>query len=312
MNTTVCVVIPAYNEESTVGSIVHLARREVGQVVVVDDGSDDRTALVARDAGAEVVRLETNSGKGAALWAGFRVARERGDVVVTLDGDGQHDPAQLERLCRPILDGKADMVIGSRFMKESRNGAGKLRRGAQRVLSGISGTAGRVRTTDSESGFRAFSTSLLDRMRVSEAGFGVEWAMLQEAGRLGARIEEVPIHVAYEVRRSHNPLTHLLGLITGILRFVQRERPLMFLGLPGGIFIAAGLLLGYQTASNYYYGDGMFWPGKAMLSLLFSLLGSILLVAGLVLDAVARLLRHAMPAHEPNRRSDPPDDEVVG
>lgn len=304
----VCVVIPAHNEEATIGSVVHLARREARHVVVVDDGSTDRTAEVAQDAGAEVVRLEDNLGKGGALHAGFRVARERASVVVTLDGDGQHDPAQVGRLCRPILDGEADMVIGSRFLEGSESGAGQLRRSAQRLLAGASSTAGRVRTTDSESGFRAFSADLLGRMRVRERGFGVEWAMLQEAGRLGARIREVPIRVSYEVRRNHNPLVHLWSLVTAILRFVQRERPLMFLGLPGLLSLAVGVLLGYQTAANYYYGSGVFWPGKAMLSLLFTLLGSILLVAGLVLDAVARLLRHAMPAHEPDRRRDAADD----
>ncbi len=291
----VCVLIAAFNEEATIGSVVHLARREADRVIVVDDGSSDRTTQVATDAGAEVIRLEQNGGKGQALQAGFPVAADGSRVIVTLDGDGQHDPAQLGRLAAPILAGDADMVIGSRFVDGAKSGAGTLRRGAQKALSGASASAGRVRTTDSESGFRAFEASLPGKMELREAGFGIEWAMLQEAAKLNARITEVPIDVSYAVRRSHNPLVHLWSLVTAILRFVQRERPLMFLGLPGGLSLLLGIFLGYQTASNYYGGTGEFWPGKAMLSLLFTLLGTILLVAGLVLDAVARLIRDARP-----------------
>ncbi len=174
----VCVLVPAFNEEATIGSVVHLARREADRVIVIDDGSSDRTSQVAKDAGAEVLRMDENGGKGRALQAGFQAAIPSARVVVTLDGDGQHDPAQVRALAAPILAGDADMVVGSRFVDGASSGAGRLRRGAQRALSSASSSAGRVRTTDSESGYRAFDAHLLGRMELREAGFGIEWAML--------------------------------------------------------------------------------------------------------------------------------------
>jgi len=113
----VIVVIPAYNEELVIGSLVLKASRQVEKVIVVDDGSPDNTAHVARLAGAEVIRLRENQGKSHALLAGLNRAREIGcAVAVTLDGDGQHKTREIPVVAQPVLDGKADLVIGSRFL----------------------------------------------------------------------------------------------------------------------------------------------------------------------------------------------------
>ena len=115
--TGVSVVIPAYNEELVIGSVVLKACTLVRKVIVVDDGSHDRTAEVAKLPGADVIRLDGNTGKASALLLGLKRARDLGcTAAVTLDGDGQHTTDDIGRVVRPVLDGKADLVIGSRFL----------------------------------------------------------------------------------------------------------------------------------------------------------------------------------------------------
>ncbi|EHR79127.1 glycosyl transferase [Thermococcus litoralis DSM 5473] len=110
------IIIPAYNEELTIGSVVALAKK-YGDVLVVDDGSKDRTSEIAQKAGAIVIRHEVNKGKGAALKTGFGYALANGyDVIVTIDADGQHNPDEIPLLLKPILEGEADLVIGSRYL----------------------------------------------------------------------------------------------------------------------------------------------------------------------------------------------------
>ena len=114
------VIIPAYNEARFIGSVVIQARRYASTVIVVDDGSQDGTPEVAQAAGALVIRHEVNSGKGVALKTGFQHARHLDgvQVILTVDGDGQHNCAEIPELARPILEGRADLVVGSRFLSK--------------------------------------------------------------------------------------------------------------------------------------------------------------------------------------------------
>src|SRR5207237_73782 len=111
-------IVPAFNEEASVGRVIDEIRAfDPGfEIAVVDDGSTDRTAGIAADRGAHVIRLPFNLGIGGAVQTGYRYAFEQGfDVAVQVDGDGQHDPAQLALILEPVLDGRADLVVGSRF-----------------------------------------------------------------------------------------------------------------------------------------------------------------------------------------------------
>ncbi|AKB16441.1 glycosyltransferase family 2 protein [Methanosarcina thermophila] len=150
----ITVVLPAYNEEVSIGSIVLLTSQYADNVIVVDDGSSDRTAEVAGKAGAEVVRHETNRGKGAALKTGFTAAADLGaDVIVTMDSDGQHNPAEIPRLVAPILKGEADMVNGSRYLNGLDKNTPAYRRVGQTILDGVTNLNSGLRITDSQSGF---------------------------------------------------------------------------------------------------------------------------------------------------------------
>lgn len=193
----VLVVVPALNEERSVGPVV-AATRDLGyDVCVVDDGSTDSTGARARQAGATVLTVPLNLGVGGALRCGFRWALANGyDAVVQLDADGQHDPGELASLLAAMRESDADMVIGSRFA----TGAGAYevrpaRRFAMGLLARRAERATGTKVIDSTSGFRAIRRPLLDQFAAS---YPVEYLgdtveALIEAGRANAKIVEHPI-----------------------------------------------------------------------------------------------------------------------
>ncbi len=204
----VVAAIPCWNTEAYVAAVVRGAMGYVDEVVVIDDGSMDDTARVAAEAGAIVVRHGVNKGYGEAIKSCFIAARERGaDVLVTIDGDGQHDPAEIQRVLGPIESGKAELVIGSRFI----DGAGptgrtestvpKYRGFGIRVITLLFNLGSRTKVSDSQSGFRAYDKRMLDLMSLTETGMAVSIEILEEARRGRAAIAEVPITCAYESHR---------------------------------------------------------------------------------------------------------------
>jgi glycosyltransferase involved in cell wall biosynthesis len=151
-------IVPALNEEESVGRVIGEIRRfDPGfDIVVVDDGSTDRTAGIAADQGAHVLRLPFNLGIGGAVQTGYRFAFERGyDIAVQVDGDGQHDPAQLPAILAPVLAGEADLCVGSRFAGGSGYQSSFARRVGIRLFAAVVSMVVRQKVTDTTSGFRA-------------------------------------------------------------------------------------------------------------------------------------------------------------
>ena len=151
-------VVPALNEEATIGRVIDEIRLfDPGfDIVVVDDGSGDRTAAIAIDRGAHVLRLPFNLGIGGAVQTGYRFAYERGfDIAVQVDGDGQHDPAQLPAILEPVLNGDADVCVGSRFAGGAGYQSSFVRRLGIRLFAGVVSAIVRQKVTDTTSGFRA-------------------------------------------------------------------------------------------------------------------------------------------------------------
>jgi len=163
-------IVPAYNEELTIGSVVISASEFVDHVIVVDDGSTDHTAEIAEIAGAEVIKHPQNRGKGAALKTGFEAVKDA-DIIVTIDGDGQHNPREIPLLVKPIADGQTDMVNGSRYLDKKSNGTPAYRRIGQTVLDKTTNINSGLKITDSQSGFRAFAAFTVPAFRFSKADF---------------------------------------------------------------------------------------------------------------------------------------------
>jgi glycosyltransferase involved in cell wall biosynthesis len=189
-------IIPALNAERTLPRVVEEARRHIDPVVVIDDGSKDRTGEVARAAGAHVLRHEVNRGKGAALKTGFAWALENGfDGVITLDADGQHLASEIPKFVAERAAGGADLIIGGRAHL-----FGQMlprRRNANRFSAWCIARASGVRITDSQSGFRFYSGSLIRNLRLRTDGFDMESEVIVRAGRGGFRIVTIPIDLGF-------------------------------------------------------------------------------------------------------------------
>jgi glycosyltransferase involved in cell wall biosynthesis len=179
INSDLSIIIPAYNEATRIGPVVRSALQYADEVIVVDDGSADETAATARAAGARVIRQE-NAGYIAAVRRGFREAS--GDVVVTMDADGEHRAEDIPRLVRPILDGEADLVLGRRP---------EIARLSERFLNWL--TNFRVKVNDSGTGFRALRRELALKLELK--GRCICGVSVLEPAALGARIAEVPIEL---------------------------------------------------------------------------------------------------------------------
>jgi glycosyltransferase involved in cell wall biosynthesis len=227
--TVVC--IPAFNEERTIGKVVLLAQKNSDQVVVCDDGSEDMTGDLAEKLGARVIRHQHNMGKGEAMRTLFSACRDIGaDIMVTLDGDGQHDPNEIPLLLGPIANDKADIVIGARFndknkeMPSYRKAGNKLLNVA--TMKGIS---------DTQSGFRAYNRRAIEAIRPSEMGMSVDSEILMDASRQGLRLIEVPTTVRYGIGKTstHNPIYHTMDVLISAVKLTSIRHPLLFYGLPG-------------------------------------------------------------------------------
>ncbi len=222
---TICVLIPGYNVEPTIADVVRVSRRHTAEVIVVDDGSRDGTDDAARAAGASVIRHARNLGKGAALRTGFDyVLRGMYDAVVTVDGDGQHNPADIPKLILAAETGKYDIVIGARM--EDTQSMPRIRRwtnwATSRIVSGLSGQA----VTDSQSGFRLIRVGVLKRVRLRTTRYDIEPELLIQAARRGFRIGETPVQTIYRTERSHiNPLWDTLRFLKLAARSWLFRRP---------------------------------------------------------------------------------------
>lgn len=285
----VVVIIPAHNEARSIGSVVVKARRYVDAVVVVDDGSKDDTAEVAADAGAILVRHRVNRGKGAALNTGFRKAYDLdAEVVVTLDGDGQHLPEEMPRLISPILRGQADIVVGSRYL-DANSDVPRVRVVGHQIFNSITNLSSGVAVSDSQSGYRAFSKEALEAIRFNSQGFSVESEMQFLARDYRLRVAEVPIIIRYDDKPKRNVFVHGLMVLNGILQLIGQHRPLLFMCVPGLVAIAVAIVLGW-TVVGIYSEAQVLATGYALLTVMFAIAGLVLVNTGIMLHSVRGLL----------------------
>ena len=213
------VVIPAFNEQAAIGGVVRKSLQYADDVLVVDDGSSDGTSRIAAEAGASILKHPTNFGKGVALKDAFKQI-EGYDVVVTIDGDGQHNPDEIPKLIKPIADGEADFVNGSRYLDGFEENTPAYRRVGQRVLDIATNITAGTSLTDSQSGFRAFKGNTISCYKFRDPEFGIESEMIADAAENSLKIIEVPITVKYDVENASTkgPVTHGVGVLLKIIK----------------------------------------------------------------------------------------------
>jgi glycosyltransferase involved in cell wall biosynthesis len=191
------VVVPAYNEEHTVGDVVDrlkAALRQVGiasEIIVVDDHSRDETVEVSLSRNVRVYSLKQHMGKGYALRAGFNKAK--GDIIVTIDSDGSNRPEELPLLLKPVLENQADLVIGSRFSGKKPTSGKRFNAAGVRLFNLFIRVLTGASVSDSQSGYRAMKRKVLEGLRLKSGTYEIESEMLVKIARRRFRIQEVPV-----------------------------------------------------------------------------------------------------------------------
>ena len=224
-------VIPCYNEEKHIAEVITKAQKHVNRVLVVDNMSTDRTAEIA---------CEVNHGwdfqkcfvKGAGATTALGIAFSLNplkhlfaDIIVTLDSDGQHDPDEIPLLVQPIIEDKADLVIGSRFMGDYE--IRKYRKFGIDVITALYNKGSKQKITDGQSCFRAFNRDVAENIKITEHGFGFSTEFIIKARARGYRIMEVPITCIYHKDHTENstlnPVRHGLGVAFKTLKWRIKE-----------------------------------------------------------------------------------------
>lgn len=220
MTLRACVVIPAYNAAKTLAPLVRQIKQMGLDAVVINDGSTDETARAASEAGTLVISHLENRGKGAALRTGFAFALQADyEAVVTLDGDGQHDPQEIPRLLEAAGASTTAVVVGSRLVDQ--RSMPLLRRGTNRLMSGIVSLITRQRIPDSQCGFRVIRREALTGLPLSCRHFDLETELLLAASRSGWTVTSVPIRTIYDHHPSRiRPLPDGIRFVGLVLRYL--------------------------------------------------------------------------------------------
>lgn len=196
-NTDTFLVIPLFNESTVVGDVITEALTVFPRIVVVDDGSSDDSAAIARRAGAIVVQHPVNLGQGAALQTGLDVALRLGaEYVVTFDSDGQHRTEDAEAMVARLRAGEADVVFGSRFL-DARTRPGLVKRVVLRAAVQYSNATTGVHLTDTHNGLRALNRAAASRLRIRQNRMAHASEIIEQVGASGLRWVEQPVHIVY-------------------------------------------------------------------------------------------------------------------
>tara|TARA_B110000438_G_scaffold255934_1_gene263061 strand:- start:676 stop:1551 length:876 start_codon:yes stop_codon:yes gene_type:complete len=283
--------IPAYNEELHIESLVNSIKNCVDQVVVCDDGSTDNTASIAKKAGAIVILHKTNKGYGAAITSLFNYARENNaDVMITLDGDGQHDPDQIPLLLNTITQHNVDVVIGSRFLNQNVEAPGYRQRGIK-IITSTANYGTDLKVSDSQSGFRAYSKNAINAIHPTEDGMSVSTEILLKISNKGLSLAEIPITISYDGDTSqHNPISHGVSVLANTIKYISIKHPLQFYGIPGIALVTIGIILG-ALFLNGYLNNQLILYGMMVGSVVLFLLGSILSATAIILFSMVNLIR---------------------
>jgi len=288
----VIVGIPAFNEEKNIAVLITQLKKIADKIIVCNDGSTDLTSKIAEESGATVINHEKNLGYGAAIRSIFLKSKDLdGDILVTFDADGQHRVEDINGVINPIINGESDLVIGSRFLDESKKEIPRYRKVGINVITKITNATIKKQLTDSQSGFRAYSKKILNELNPSELGMGISTEILIKASAKNFRISEVPIKIIYNGDTStHNPISHGSSVLFSTIKYTSIEHPLKFYGIPSVILFAIGLFLTYYSV-EYYAELGRLNTNLTLVSAGIILTAVVLAMTGILLYSLISVVR---------------------
>jgi glycosyltransferase involved in cell wall biosynthesis len=289
----VLAVIPAYNESKNIGPVIAEVSKYVDHIIVVDDGSVDRTKEVAANMNARVIRNKRNMGKGFALKRGIiECLRYNPDIVVTIDADGQHDPSEIPKLLSPIISEEADVVIGSRYVPGSITDAPFYRKIGLYLLNNINRVLVKTSVTDSQSGYRAYTKNVLSTiLKYDASGYAVEVEQLALLENSGFRVMEVPITVKYrglDITSKSKPFPHGAHILYAIFRIAVERKPLLFFGLSGLLLLILSIMPASELLAIFNETRYFSLP-LALISVSLAFFGVILILISFIFFALKRI-----------------------
>lgn len=247
-------IIPAFNEESTIGDVIKGTSPFVDEILVINDGSTDKTIDAAKNAGAIVIDNIINRGLGKTIKHGYEEALKRGaDIIVQIDADGQYDPKEISKLIKPILENKADLVLGSR-LENLKYDMPWLKKQGNRAFTWLLRRLTGADIRDGQTGFRAARKEVLQNIEL-QGDFTYTQEMIVKVAKEGWRIANVSVNFYPrrdgESRLMSGPLSYAWRAWIIIIRTIRDYNPLKFFGLPGIALTLAGIILG--TAILYKF-----------------------------------------------------------
>jgi len=284
--------IPAYNEERTIARVVIETQRYVDKVIVCDDGSTDLTGEIAKRLGAEVIRHEKNIGYGGALSSLFKRAREiNPDAMIVLDADLQHDPNDIPNLVSYILNGEADIVIGSRFLEKEAT-VPKYRKVGIKIITTLTKSSSYKEISDAQSGFRAYNRKAIHSIMPTEQGMGASTEILLKAKERGLKVIEVPVKINYNVEKpsTQNPIYHGLDVILSTVKHMSIRRPLLFYGVPGIISMLISLFF-WVWILQTFAATRQVITNVALMAVATTIAGLMLLTTAIILWVLVSIVR---------------------
>ena len=287
--------IPAYNEEKNIASIIMKLKKITDHIIVCNDGSTDMTEEISKELNVTVINHSRNMGYGSAIRSIFLKAKElQADILVTFDADGQHRVVDVQNVTKPIIDDKADIVIGSRFL-ENKSDIPEYRKFGIKIITKITNSSLKEKLTDSQSGFRAYSKNVLKNITPSESGMGVSTEILIKASSAGHKITEVPIIIMYGSDTStHNPVSHGTSVLFSSIKFTSIEHPLKFYGVPAIIFLGIGLAFMLWTFQTYAIEKEII-TNVALIGIGSLVIGIVFLLSAILLYSLVSVVRERNP-----------------
>jgi glycosyltransferase involved in cell wall biosynthesis len=290
----IVVGIPCYNEENTIAKVVARIPKIVNEIIVIDDGSSDMTASIASALNCRVISHPRNLGKGAAMRSLFLEARRVGaDVLITLDGDGQHDVTDIPNILSPILKGECDIAIGARLNPDSCSDMPRYRKMGTVILNSvINSVYNGLSVRDTQSGFRAYNKKAFSKIMPGEESIGVDTEILAIAANLGLRISEYPTKIKYNglETSTHNPIRHSLDVILTTLKIFSLHHPLMFYGVTSLAFFISSLIAGLWTLA-VFERTGKLLLNFAFMTVACFVISSVMIGIGILIFSLKTAIR---------------------